>query len=376
MVLAPLDGGRRGRAAAGEDRPLRGRTRRVRALPHPGHRRHRQGDACWPTARPARATASDWGTIDIMLRRSTDGGKTWEPTPQDRPRRPGRPEEPGRAGQEARERGRRHVNNPVAIADRDRRRPLPLLRRVLPAASTCGATTTARPSASRSRSPPAFDAVPPRIRLEGASRPARDTASSSPAAGWSCPSGSRPAPAATPTAPRPRRRSTATTRQVLAARRRSRCRHRGAVNPNETVAGRTRRRPGDAQRPQRVAGPPTPRHPQPRRRDRLVAGRGSTTRCSNRSAWRASSALSPPARGRQGPHPVRQPAQPRRADGKAKPGMSRDRKNLSIKLSYDEGQTWPVNKALEPGYSAYSDPHHRRSPTAHRSSCLFVRAGP
>ena len=44
-----------------------------------------------------------------------------------------------------------------------------------------------------------------------------------------------------------------------------------------------------------------------------------------------------------------------RADGKAAPGKSRDRKNLSIKLSDDEGQTWPVNKALEPGYSAYSD---------------------
>jgi sialidase-1 len=44
-----------------------------------------------------------------------------------------------------------------------------------------------------------------------------------------------------------------------------------------------------------------------------------------------------------------------RADGKAKPGGSRDRRNLSIKLSYDEGETWPVNQALEPGYSAYSD---------------------
>ncbi len=31
------------------------------------------------------------------------------------------------------------------------------------------------------------------------------------------------------------------------------------------------------------------------------------------------------------------------------------RKNLSIKLSYDDGQTWPVNKTLEPGPSAYSD---------------------
>ncbi|HEX3716974.1 MAG TPA: sialidase family protein [Verrucomicrobiae bacterium] len=44
-----------------------------------------------------------------------------------------------------------------------------------------------------------------------------------------------------------------------------------------------------------------------------------------------------------------------RADGKEKPGKSRDRKNLSIKLSYDEGETWPVNKALEPGASEYSD---------------------
>lgn len=44
-----------------------------------------------------------------------------------------------------------------------------------------------------------------------------------------------------------------------------------------------------------------------------------------------------------------------RADGKTKPGGSRDRKNLSVKLSYDEGRTWPVNKSLEPGYSAYSD---------------------
>jgi sialidase-1 len=35
--------------------------------------------------------------------------------------------------------------------------------------------------------------------------------------------------------------------------------------------------------------------------------------------------------------------------------VSRDRKNLSVKLSYDEGKTWPVNKTLESGYSAYSD---------------------
>jgi sialidase-1 len=44
-----------------------------------------------------------------------------------------------------------------------------------------------------------------------------------------------------------------------------------------------------------------------------------------------------------------------RTDKKETPGKSRDRKNLSIKLSYDEGTTWPVNKLLEPGFSGYSD---------------------
>jgi sialidase-1 len=42
-------------------------------------------------------------------------------------------------------------------------------------------------------------------------------------------------------------------------------------------------------------------------------------------------------------------------EGKPEPGKSRDRKNLSIKLSRDEAQTWPVNKLLEDGPSAYSD---------------------
>jgi sialidase-1 len=45
----------------------------------------------------------------------------------------------------------------------------------------------------------------------------------------------------------------------------------------------------------------------------------------------------------------------RDADGKEAPGKSAERKNLSVKLSYDEGDTWPVDKVLEPGPSAYSD---------------------
>ncbi len=44
-----------------------------------------------------------------------------------------------------------------------------------------------------------------------------------------------------------------------------------------------------------------------------------------------------------------------RLDGKAEEGKSRDRRNLSIKVTYDEGKTWKFSKALETGYGAYSD---------------------
>lgn len=44
-----------------------------------------------------------------------------------------------------------------------------------------------------------------------------------------------------------------------------------------------------------------------------------------------------------------------RADGKDTPGLGRDRKNVSVRISYDEGRTWPVTKTLEPGPSGYSD---------------------
>jgi sialidase-1 len=44
-----------------------------------------------------------------------------------------------------------------------------------------------------------------------------------------------------------------------------------------------------------------------------------------------------------------------RADGKDTPGLARDRKNLTVRLSYDEGKSWTVKRSLEPGPSAYSD---------------------
>jgi sialidase-1 len=51
-------------------------------------------------------------------------------------------------------------------------------------------------------------------------------------------------------------------------------------------------------------------------------------------------------------------ANPDNPDGAGKnesPGRMHYRKNLTVKLSYDEGQTWPVARVLEPGTSGYSD---------------------
>jgi sialidase-1 len=44
-----------------------------------------------------------------------------------------------------------------------------------------------------------------------------------------------------------------------------------------------------------------------------------------------------------------------KSKGKETPGRNRDRKNLAVRLSYDEGQTWAVTKSVEPGWGAYSD---------------------
>jgi sialidase-1 len=44
-----------------------------------------------------------------------------------------------------------------------------------------------------------------------------------------------------------------------------------------------------------------------------------------------------------------------RADGRIRPGVGRDRKNLTVRVSYDGGMSWPVSRTLEAGSSAYSD---------------------
>lgn len=43
------------------------------------------------------------------------------------------------------------------------------------------------------------------------------------------------------------------------------------------------------------------------------------------------------------------------AKGTPKPGQGRDRKNLTVRYSPDDGATWSKNRVLEPGTSGYSD---------------------
>ncbi|MBY0506652.1 MAG: glycoside hydrolase [Bryobacteraceae bacterium] len=41
--------------------------------------------------------------------------------------------------------------------------------------------------------------------------------------------------------------------------------------------------------------------------------------------------------------------------GAAQPGKNRDRKNLTVQLSEDDGQSWTAKRVIEPGWSGYSD---------------------
>jgi sialidase-1 len=66
------------------------------------------------------------------------------------------------------------------------------------------------------------------------------------------------------------------------------------------------------------------------------------------------------------------PANLDRAAGPAKPGQGRDRKTLTVRLSYDEGATWAVSKVLEPGPGGYSDLAVGADGTIH---CLYESRG-
>lgn len=57
----------------------------------------------------------------------------------------------------------------------------------------------------------------------------------------------------------------------------------------------------------------------------------------------------------------------------AEPGRSRLRRNLTVRLSYDEGVTWPVSRTIEPDWSGYSDLATGADGTIH---CLYEAVKP
>lgn len=67
----------------------------------------------------ARKTGSDWGDIDLMVRRSTDGGKTWSPSKPLGERPANAQRNPAAVARRQGKDGAITMNNPVMIASRD-----------------------------------------------------------------------------------------------------------------------------------------------------------------------------------------------------------------------------------------------------------------
>ncbi len=62
-----------------------------------------------------------------------------------------------------------------------------------------------------------------------------------------------------------------------------------------------------------------------------------------------------------------------KTNGPEDPGKSRDRKNLTIQLSLDDGKTWAAKRVLEPGWAGYSDLAVDSDGTIH---CFYERGSP
>jgi sialidase-1 len=82
--------------------------------------------------------------------------------------------------------------------------------------------------------------------------------------------------------------------------------------------------------------------------------------------------LSLPVEGRPGAILFCNPANLERAAGAAEAGKSRDRKNLTVRLSHDEGNTWPLARTIEAGPAGYSDLAVGPDGAIY---CLYERAG-
>lgn len=301
-----------------------------------------------------RTGKSDWDTIDVMLRRSTDGGKTWLPRQHIAHHGVKVPKNPVALAQNLATADDQTVNNPVAFVDRDG-----VTVHFLYCVEYCRAFYTKTTDEGATFSEPveitaAFDKFRPEYDWK--------VLATGPAHGIQLKSGRLVVPVWL---------STGTGGHA----------HRPSVTSTvfSDDGGKTWQR-GE------IAAPNTPEWIFPNetvlveladgrvmlniRSESLKHRRLVTTSPDGATGWTEpkydEALLEPICMGSIVRHSLSEtggknrilfanPHNLERLDGKMTEGKSRDRRNLSIKLSYDEGQTWAVNKTLDPGYSAYSD---------------------
>jgi sialidase-1 len=281
---------------------------------------------------------SDWDQSDVMLRRTTDGGQTWEPSRKlvnapEVPRNPLAKKRPTESGLT--------VNNPMAIPDRERGLVHFLFcveyAHCFYARSTDDGKTWSKPADIT----PAFDRFRPEYDWK--------VLATGPGHGIQLRSGRLLVP-------------------VWLSLGTGAGAHRPSCNATlySDDGGKT------WQRGAIVSGEPNPHNPSETAAVELSDGRVMLNfRHENPERLRAVtaspdgiSAWSPLRYDAALPEPicqgslVRLSGKPRRNRilfANPHNPTGRERRNLTLKLSYDDGATWPVAKSLEPGISAYSD---------------------
>jgi sialidase-1 len=282
--------------------------------------------------------ASDWDQIDVMLRRSTDGGRTWEPSrrivePPDVPRNPVARRRPGDASVT--------VNNPVAIADRKRGLVHFLFCVEYAHCFYMRSQDDGKTWSAPVNITPAFEAFRPEYDWK--------VLATGPGHGIQLRSGRLLVPAwlSLGTGGGAHRPSCVAT---IYSDDGGRSWRRGAI----------------------VANNPNPANPSETAAVELSDGRVMLNLRHEGPEKRRAVTVSPDGAG--GWSPLRfDPALPEpvcmgtlaRLSGRPRKNrilfanpdnpVDRTRRNLTVRLSYDDGQTWPVSRSLEPGMSAYSD---------------------
>jgi hypothetical protein len=218
----------------------------------------------WCEARKRAAGVSDWDDIRILLRRSTDDGKTWSAPKSIANVEGPKQKNPFALKMKNVDPNDVTYNNPVLIADKDGTVHMLFCleyERVFYQRSEDDGLTFSKPTEITT----AFEAFKKdydwKVLATGPNHSIQLKTGR-----LVSPSGFPPAPAAMRIAPASPRPSTAMIQARLEGRRHRRALHRGMDQPERDRRHRTQRRQCHAQRPQRIEGAPPPHHHQQRRR--------------------------------------------------------------------------------------------------------------